>query len=158
MPFTSPFGAVMTPSFNPSYSNVPQNKPPKPITAPQVTPPKELSSPETPESSVAELNAGIMPKIFLQRGAQAPGAQRFNAMPMPLTMPEPAQPPTPLAQPPTFPMQPMVIPATAPGQPSFLLVPLFMPQQPTPQQGVTNQQTEEPQLPRRVNPYRPIFV
>lgn len=94
MPFISPFGAVMTPSFNPSYSNVPQNKPPKPITAPQVTPPKELSSPETPESSVAELNAGITPKIFLKRGAQAPEAQRFNATPMPQQ-----RPPTPMVIP-----------------------------------------------------------
>ena len=114
MPFTSPFGSVMTPSFNPAYSNVPQNKPPKPVEIPQNKPPKAESVPETPTSSVEELNAGIMPHIFASQPMQVPEVPQFNAMPMPQFNP---------------------------------YVPLG-----TPQRAVM------PQLPRRVNPYRPIFV
>ena len=127
MPFTSPFGSIMTPSFNPSYSNVPQNKPPKPVSIPQNKPPTPESLPESPTSSVEELNAGITPHMFSSRATQMPEATQFN--PMPMTPPQP--------------FTPMVIPQQ------------FNPYQFGP--GVP-QRVEMPELPRRVNPYRPIFV
>ena len=79
MPFTSPFGMITTPSFNPSYSNVPQNKPLKPAPPPQNKP---LGGAETPpesqESSVSELNAGVTPHIFAPQAAVVPEAPQFN--------------------------------------------------------------------------------
>ncbi len=153
MPFTSPFGSVMTPSFNPAYSNVPQNKPPKPVEIPQNKPPKAESVPETPTSSVEELNAGIMPHIFASQPMQVPTAPQFNAMPM--TSPTP---PTPVAMPQQFPMTAQYIPSKQPGMPGLLVIPIFQPQYSTSQQGLAVQPTEEPRLQQRLNPQRPIFV
>ena len=153
MPFTSPFGSIMSPSFNPSYSNVPQNKPPKPAAIPENKPPKAESTPEMPESSVAELNAGITPHVFAPKEAEAPEPPQFNAMPM-----TPPTPPVPMEMPQPFQMAPQFIPSTMPNMPSFVVIPVFMPQSSTPQEGVAEQATEVPQLPQRLNPNRPIFV
>ena len=131
MPFTSPFGSIMSPSFNPSYSNVPQNKPPKPATIPENKPPKAESTPEMPESSVAELNAGITPHVFAPKEAEAPEPPQFNAMPM-----TPPTPPVPMEMPQPF--NPAYLSQVAPV-------------------GVA-QRVEMPQLPQRLNPNRPIFV
>lgn len=89
MPFTSPFGSVATPNFNPSYTNVPQNRPPKAVSTPAPVP-TPIEMPSTMEA----LNAMIRPNI--------------TSLPSPLpaerpNLPLPTQPPMPLAMP--FPYQ-----------------------------------------------------
>ena len=128
MPFASPFGSITTPSFNPSYSNVPQNKPPKAASVPQNKPPTSSALPESPASSVEELNSGITPHIFVP-----PSAQQFNAMPM-----QPPTPPMPMAMPQQFNPYAAYLSQVAPA-------------------GIA-QRVETPQLPQRLNPNRPIFV
>ena len=154
MPFASPFGSISTPSFNPSYSNVPQNKQPKAATVPETKPPiKEESQPQSQESSIAEINSGISRKIFTPEAFQQPTTARFtpNELPAPMS-------PMPVAMPSQFPMQPMFIPPQAPGMPGFIMTPIFLPQAATPQQGVAVQPTEEAAQSQRLNPGRPIFV
>ena len=87
MPFASPFASISTPSFNPSYSNVPQNKPPKPAAIPQPKQPTELQVPESQESSIAELNSGITPHVFTPQAMMAPMPQQQQFMPV--AMPQP---------------------------------------------------------------------
>lgn len=127
MPFTSPFGSITTPSFNPNYSNVPQNKPPKPLSIPQAKPPSNNHEPETPSSSVEELNSGVTPHIFTPENMEAPQTAEFNPVPM--------------------------APQTPP-------IPMFMPAQFNPYAYTMGEppRVQLPQMPRRINPYRPIFV
>ena len=136
MPFASPFGSISTPSFNPSYSNVPQNKPPKPAAVPETKPPQVSSIPETPESSVELLNAGIHPQVFASRG-NATEEQQETAMPV--AMPQ-VQTPMPMYAP-------------APFNPYAAYLSALQP----PQLGVPARAVA-PQLPQRLNPNRPIFV
>lgn len=162
MPFTSPFGSITTPSFNPSYSNVPQNKPPKPAAVPETKPPQVSSIPETPESSVELLNAGIRPKIFSTKtteGSPEIALPRPAAMPriqMPLPVATPA--PMPLPQPASMPLQPQFVPAAMPGLQGFMIIPIPTATPPTPQQGVAVEQPGMPTEIQRLNPHRPIFV
>lgn len=123
MPFSSPFGIVSTPSFNPSYSNVPQNKTAKPVAVPQNKPNQSLSTPPKAESSIDELTAGITPQIFMPQSVPAP----------------------------QMPMQPAYTPY--PFNPNFNVMPTMQ----VPRLGAP-EQVENPTLPQRLNPYRPIFV
>lgn len=133
MPFASPFGSVTTPSFNPGYSNVPQNKAATPAAIAQ----KKAAAPEdtTPmgtTSSVAELTAGVTPKIFTPQEAAVPPPAEFAPARMP-SLPPYSQ----MVVPPPF--NPYYLSEVVPGM------------------GVPAR-VEAPQLPQRINPNRPIFV
>jgi hypothetical protein len=145
MPFTSPFGSIITPSFNPSYSNVPQNKPPKPAAVPRANP-----TPKVPEGndSINELTAGVTPKVFIPQESQVSAPAEFNPTSIP-TMPTQI-PQLPMAMPTPMPQLPMAIP------PAFNPYNAYFSQMIPPQ--MAGQRVVAPQLPQRLNPGRPIFV
>ena len=155
MPFASPFGSVTTPSFNPGYSNVPQNKAAKAPTASSAVPPKaKEEGAVSTEDSPSLLTAGIKPALFVPREAAVPPTP---PQPTPMAMPSVAPAPTPLSMPTPFPTKPMFIPSQHPGMPSFFVIPVFTPESEAPPTEELPA-LSEPQMPRRINPNRPIFV
>jgi hypothetical protein len=78
---------ITTPSFNPSYSNVPQNKPLKPAPLPQNKPLRTATAPdEEPEDDpVSLLNGGRRLHIFSKREESNPSEAQLKETSVPST-------------------------------------------------------------------------